>query len=111
MKRKIALARRLRRNQTGAEKQLWWRIRNRQICGCKFRRQVPVDKYIVDFLCEDAKLIIEIDGGQHADQDKYDETRTMALNNYGYMVLRYWNNEVTENIEGVLENIKENLKR
>ncbi len=100
-------SRKLRRNATEVEQQLWKHLRNRQIAGVKFRRQVPVDKYIVDFLCEDAKVIIELDGGQHQQQAVYDEQRRAVLEAYGYIVLRYWNNEVLENVEGVLQEIED----
>jgi very-short-patch-repair endonuclease len=76
-------------------------------CGGNFRRQVPVDKYIVDFLCEGAKVIVELDGGQHQQQAVYDEQRRTVLEAYGYTVLRYWNNEVLANVEGVLQEIED----
>jgi very-short-patch-repair endonuclease len=73
--------------------------------GCKFRRQVPLGRYIVDFLCEEAKLIVELDGGQHADLIEKDETRTAWLRDQGYRVLRFWNNDAMSNIEGVLQTL------
>ncbi|MBL8631159.1 MAG: endonuclease domain-containing protein [Rhodospirillaceae bacterium] len=96
--------RQLRRNATDAETVLWNRIRNRQIQDVKFRRQWPVEGYITDFCCVERMLIIEVDGGQH-DESKRDELRTAKLQHAGYRVLRFWNNDVLENIEGVLEKL------
>ena len=96
-------AKQLRRNSTDVEKYLWAKIRNRQLENWKFRRQLPVGHYIVDFACSELRLIIEIDGGQHAEQVLYDLRRTRFLQSKGYQVIRFWNNEVLENIEGVLE--------
>ncbi len=96
-------AKHLRRNSTDAEINLWSRIRNRQLQGWKFRRQSPVGKYIVDFACAELRLVVEIDGGQHAEQVLYDLGRTRFLQSKGYKVVRFWNNEVLGNIEGVLE--------
>lgn len=103
-------SRQLRRNATKAEQTLWTHLRNRQIANAKFRRQIPVDRYIVDFICEQRKVIIEIDGGQHQQQIAHDQQRTAALEAYGYIVLRYWNNEVLSNVEGVLQEIEDALK-
>jgi len=96
-------AKELRKNQTDAEKVLWNKLRNRQINGYKFRRQVPAGSYIVDFMCVSVKLIIELDGGQHAEQQDYDHKRTLFLASKNYKVLRFWNNEILTNIDGVLE--------
>ena len=98
-------ARELRQKQTDAERLLWKHLRNRQVAGYKFRRQEVIKPYIVDFVCFDAKLIIEVDGGQHGDQIEYDEARTTYLETRGYRVLRFWNNEVLEHTESVLEHI------
>ncbi len=102
-------AKQLRVNSTDAEYQLWQQIRNRRLEGWKFRRQMPVDHYIVDFVCAELKLIIEIDGGQHAEAGFYDDQRTEYLQSKGYQVVRFWNNEVLGNTEGVLERIAEIL--
>jgi very-short-patch-repair endonuclease len=102
-------ARQLRVNSTDAEYRLWRQIRNRQLKGCKFRRQMPVDHYIVDFVCAELKLIIEIDGGQHAEARLYDAERTEYLQSKEYQVVRFWNNEVLGNTDGVLERIAEIL--
>lgn len=108
MKRQnVGRARGLRQNMTDAEQKLWYRLRNRQLRSYKFRRQHEVDQYIVDFACTEAMLIVELDGGQHAEQQEYDEHRTRHLQAKGYRVLRFWNNEALTNIESVLEVILE----
>jgi len=104
-------ARRLRRHQTDAEQILWFRLRGRRLAGWKFKRQVPIDRFVVDFVCGDAKLIVELDGGQHADRTLQDEERTKTLEAMGYLVLRFWNNDVMRNIEGVLEEILNTLSQ
>jgi len=96
-------ARRLRIDSTEAERLLWQRLRNRQLGGNKFRRQVTIGPFIVDFACIDACLIVEIDGGQHSEER--DAARTAFLQSKGYRVIRFWNNEVLENIDGVLQSI------
>ena len=98
-------AKQLRVNSTDAENRLWQCIRNRQLNGWKFRRQMPVDRYIVDFICLKLGLIIEVDGGQHAEATPYDTRRTEYLQSKGYQVVRFWNNEVLGNTPGVLERI------
>jgi very-short-patch-repair endonuclease len=103
-------ARDLRRAMTEAEKRLWNRLRNRQLCGIKFKRQVPMDRYIVDFVSAEAKLIIELDGSQHADS-KRDVVRDRRLESMGYLVLRLWNNDVLTNTDGVLETIARTVDR
>jgi very-short-patch-repair endonuclease len=100
----------LRSSQTNAEQRLWYYLRNRHFQGFKFRRQQTLQGYIVDFVCLERKLVIELDGGQHADQQTYDEIRTQKLQQEGFRVLRFWNNEVFTNIEGVLEVIKGHLE-
>ena len=111
--RQVNLAKQLRRKQTEAEKKLWAKLRNRQLDGVKFRRQQPVGSYIIDFISFDEKLIIEIDGGQHNKLEiiKRDEERTIWLENEGFHVMRFWNNEVMQNIEGVRIKIKEFLMK
>ena len=93
---------------TEAEKLLWYYLRAGRF-GRKFRRQVPVGPYVADFLCEDARLILEVDGGQHADRLLHDAERTSWLQGQGYEVMRFWNNEVLGNIEGVLITVKEKI--
>jgi lysyl-tRNA synthetase class 2 len=109
MSHKVSAARRLRRNQTDAERAIWFRLRDRRLGGWKFKRQVCIDKYIVDFACCDARIIIEIDGGQHVERRDYDDNRTRILEAMGYLVLRFWNNEVLSNTEGVVEAIVSTL--
>ena len=96
-------AKQLRSNSTDAERNLWAHIRNRRLEGWKFRRQLPIGRFIVDFACAELRIIVEIDGGQHAEQVIYDLNRTKILQSKGYQVVRYWNNEVLGNIEGVIE--------
>lgn len=109
MKPVIRNAHRLRRDMTEAEKRLWKYLRGRQLEGTKFRRQEPVENRIADFLCVEAKLIIELDGGQHGEQIGADADRTRQLEAAGYTVLRFWNNDVLVNTEGVLEEIRRTL--
>ena len=99
----------LRKNMTDTEKRLWQYIRKEQVNGLKFRRQQPIGPYIADFTCQSKRLIIEIDGGQHNESEniEYDEKRTEYLQKTGYTVLRFWNNEISQNIEGVIEKIIE----
>ena len=102
-------ARQLRREPTNAERLLWQRLRFWQVNGFKFRRQQPLGPYIVDFTCLQTKLIIEIDGGQHMEQAEYDAKRDAWLRDQGFVILRFWNNDVLKNIDGVLEMIAKNL--
>ena len=98
-------ARTLRRKSTDAEIQLWQHLRNRRLLNCKFRRQVPIGNYIVDFFCEDAQLIVELDGGQHMEQERYDQARSAWLVAQGFRVVRFWNNDAMKNMDGVLESL------
>ena len=102
-------ARELRRNPTDAEKRLWSKLRLKQIDGHRFRRQVPIGPYIVDFACLARRLIIEVDGGQHDSRAIQDDARTAWLEREDFRVLRFWNNEVLGNIEGVYETIVAHL--
>ena len=104
-----AFARRLRHNQTDAEQRLWQRIRNQQVDGAKFRRQQRLGPYIVDFCCLERKLMVELDGGQHADHAQEDQRRTEFLEQEGYRVLRFWNHEILANLDAVLEQIAQAL--
>ena len=101
-------ARQLRRNATDAERILWSRIRDRQLDGRKFRRQYPIGPYIADFVCPQERLIVELDGGAHADhpQATYDADRTRFLESDGYRVLRLWSADVLKNLAGALESIR-----
>jgi lysyl-tRNA synthetase class 2 len=105
MVKRTAFARQPRQNQTDAERMLWLRLRDRRLAGWKFKRQVPIDRFVVDFCCSDAKLIVEVDGGQHDQNREPDAERTRALEAIGYLVLRFWNNDVLSNTSGVLEEI------
>ena len=96
----------LRTNQTQAEQRLWYHLRAHRFMGLKFKRQKPLGRYIADFVCIEHRLIIEIDGGQHAEQAAYDQHRDAWLRSQGYTVLRFWNNEVMQQLEGVLEQIR-----
>jgi very-short-patch-repair endonuclease len=95
----------LRRNRTEAESRLWYYLRDRRLLRWKFRRQHIIENYIVDFVCLETKLVIELDGSQHIDQATYDNHRTRVLERNGFKVIRFWNNDVLSNIEGVLEMI------
>ena len=106
---KSSRARQLRANQTDVEHLLWLRLRDRRLHGAKFRRQVPFGPYILDFFCMESKLVIELDGGQHDKQTTYDDARTEFLRTQGYRVLRFWNNELLENEQGVLTTILNEL--
>jgi very-short-patch-repair endonuclease len=103
-------ARQLRQDSTDAERKLWGRLRDRQLDDHKFRRQRPVGRFIVDFLCMERRVVIELDGGQHADNVDDDEGRTREIEHAGYRVIRFWNNDVLTNIEGVLMAISEALR-
>ena len=106
----IITARNLRKRLTNTERFLWSKIRARQIEGCNFRRQTPIGKYIVDFVCHEQRVIVEVDGGQHSENVEQDFIRDKWLREQGYRILRFWNNEVLTNIEGVLEVIRDNCK-
>jgi len=99
------LQRVLRSNMSDVEQALWHLLQCRQISGLKFRRQHPFGDYILDFVCLENKLVIEVDGGQHGQQAGYDENRTQKLQAAGFRVLRFWNNEVLKEIESVKEKI------
>jgi very-short-patch-repair endonuclease len=103
-------SRELRKNLTDAERNLWNHLRLRQVGGHKFRRQHPIGNYIVDFVCLEKRLIIEVDGGQHDEQSLYDENRDSWLISQGYRVLRFWNNQIFNELEAVKEIIFENVE-
>jgi very-short-patch-repair endonuclease len=104
------LQRRLRNASTDAERALWQRLRLRQLDGCKFRRQHPFGHYILDFVCLEKMLVIELDGSQHAESVAADSERTAFLERSGFLVLRFWNNQVFDEMDGVLEAIWRVLK-
>jgi very-short-patch-repair endonuclease len=99
-------ARSLRRSMTDAERKLWFALRDRRLVGAKFRRQVPIGRFIADFACYEARLVIEADGGQHSGLPS-DAHRDRWLATNGFKVLRFWNNDVLTNLDGVLERISE----
>ena len=103
-------ARNLRRASTDAERAFWNHVRDRRLDGHRFRRQVPIGPYVADFVCPAAKLIVELDGGQHHERADADERRTRWLEGEGYRVLRIWNNDVLANMPGVLHSLLTALK-
>jgi very-short-patch-repair endonuclease len=104
---KTKFAQYLRRHETDAERMLWSKLRSAQLNGAKFRRQQPVGNYVVDFICFDKTLIIEVDGGQHSISPgiKHDQERTEYLENEGYRIIRFQDNDVLNNIQGVIDEI------
>ena len=107
---RVGRARALRRTMTAAEEWLWYHLRGRRLAGRKFRRQVPIGPYVVDFACLSAGLIVEADGGPHLEQSARDGARTAWLEARGYRVLRYWNHEILTETEAVLERILAELR-
>src|SRR5690349_9798436 len=103
-RRKIRIRRKLRHNSTDAEMKLWLALRARRLGGFKFIRQGKVGSYIVDFVCREKRIAIEVDGGQHA-ESRADKIRDAVLLSKGYRVLRFWNSDVLGNIDGVLQNL------
>ena len=101
----IYRARTLRWNMTDAERTLWGHLRRRRLRNCKFRRQYPFGPYILDFVCLERKLVVELDGSQHDDQRTYDRIRDGWLSDQGFRILRFWNNEVLRQERAVLETI------
>ena len=107
----IEKSRLLRRNSTPQEIILWSKLRSRRFASLKFRRQVAIARYVVDFICWEKKLIIEVDGWQHKTRNnkEYDKERTRILEKLGFKVIRFWNNDINKNLEGVLLKIEECL--
>jgi very-short-patch-repair endonuclease len=105
-----ARARQLRRNPTDAERLLWRKLRFWQVDGLKFRRQQPLGQYIVDFVCLEKRLVVEVDGGQHAEDANYDNNRDAWLREQEFIVLRFWNNDVLKNTDDVVTAIVEKLQ-
>ena len=103
-------AKQLRRELTKEERRLWYLLRSRRFENYKFRRQHPVDHYILDFACCAAHLAVELDGGQHDEKQEYDRQRTCWLNEKDWHVIRFWNNELWDNEEAVLEKFLETLQ-
>jgi very-short-patch-repair endonuclease len=106
---RTGLARRLRRDSTSAELRLWNKLRSRSIDGQKFVRQQPIGRHVVDFICRERRFIIEVDGGQHAESAR-DQVRDQWLREHNYRVLRFWNNDIMNNMDGVLEMIADALR-
>ena len=104
-------ARTLRKHSTDAERALWRLLRSRRLQGFKFRRQVPMGDYIVDFVCFEAMLVVEVDGGHHLEQSSSDDERTRWLESEGFRVLRFWNNQVLKEPGAVLETIWRDLNQ
>ena len=102
---KAKLQRRLRNAPTDAENRLWQRLRSRQLDDCKFRRQHPFGNYILDLVCLERRVVVELDGSQHSTAINYDLQRTRLIEDAGFVVLRFWNNPIYENLDGVLEMI------
>jgi very-short-patch-repair endonuclease len=102
----VTRARQLRQPQTPAESRLWAHLRDRRLSGLKFRRQHPMGHYVVDFYCPDHRLVVEIDGDSHANQEEYDADRTAWLEEIGCRVIRFTNREVSSQLEAVLETIQ-----
>ena len=107
-KRLTSVARKLRNDMTDAERRLWSHLRASQLDGFKFTRQLPIGDYVVDFACRLARIAIELDGGQHA-ENPADDARTRVIEAHGYRVIRFWNNDVLQNTDGVLTAIQEEL--
>jgi len=102
-------ARELRNNPTDAEAKLWRQLSRRQVAGVRFNRQVPIGPFICDFVARSAKLVIELDGGQHSTNTDYDQNRSTYLEQQDYRVLRFWNNDVLGNLDGVMSVVEEAL--
>ena len=109
IKRLAPVSKKLRQQSTEAEKRLWSRLRAKQMVGLKFRRQQQIGNYVADFVCFERALIIELDGGQHAIDLESDKQRDYWLRSEGFEVVRFWNTDVFENIEGVVESIRNRL--
>ncbi|KTE07107.1 endonuclease domain-containing protein [Sphingopyxis sp. H115] len=105
-KRPTALSRELRLNATPAERALWAQLSARKVSGVRFNRQFPIGPFICDFVSRSARLVIEVDGGQHAVDVEKDQARTAFLQSQGYRVIRFWNNDVLKRVEGVVSEIK-----
>ena len=103
--RPTAEVREARNNAIPHEEMLWRQLKGKRLAGLKFSRQMPIAGYRVDFVCRAEKLVVELDGSQHADAVGYDDARTRALEKAGYRVIRFWNNDLTSNMDGVLETI------
>ena len=112
LKENLEKAKELRKNMTPQERKLWNILRNHQFYGYEIRRQYPIDKYIVDFICRNKKIIIEIDGGQHNENYalEYDKKRSVDLGKLGYKVIRFWNCDIDKNLDGVYKILQKEFK-
>jgi very-short-patch-repair endonuclease len=111
LKRLTGIARRLRREMTPQERTLWNILRDRRLDGIKFRKQMPLgDRYVADFASVELKLIIELDGSHHGDIADLDDARTEVIETFGYRVVRFWNNDVTGNLDGVVMALHEEIR-
>ncbi len=108
-KRLTQVSRMLRNNATPMERRLWQNLKNRQLDDCRFRRQHPIGDYIVDFVCLERKIVVELDGSQHGTETSKDVERDAWLADRGFRVLRFWNHEVKENVDGVVATIRDAL--
>ena len=108
MKKNVELARKLRKEQTPQESKFWSMVRNHRFYDLEFKRQYPMGDYIVDFICREKKIIVELDGGQHNELEniEYDKQRSLYLEERGYKVVRFWNNDIDSNMKGVYETLK-----
>jgi len=111
MRNLVPVARRLRRDSTDAERVLWRQLRDRQMHGLKFRRQHPLAGYVLDFYCEELRLCVELDGGQHAERAADDEARSTVLGKLGVTVVRFWNDDLLRNPDGVWQRLQEAIER
>jgi very-short-patch-repair endonuclease len=102
----LDFAKQLRRNQTPEEGRLWQAVKAKRLAGAKFRRQIPIGPYVTDFVCVAARLVVGLDGSQHSDAIEADTERTRYLEGKGYRVLRFWNNDVNGNLDGVIQAIE-----
>jgi len=106
----VQAAKLLRKHMTYCEKLLWERLKHKQICGVRFRRQHPIDFFIADFYCHEAKLVVEIDGAIHKQQSEYDDGRSAEMEKYHIKVIRFANSEIENNIEGVIKVIQDETR-
>jgi len=107
-RKRVRRAQSLRSRSTDAEMKMWFAVRDRRLAGFKFVRQEPIGPYIADFVCREAKLIVEVDGGQHNESER-DQRRDAFLTSEGYSILRFWNSDVLTNMDGVLQTILTSL--
>ena len=106
---RLESAKKMRRNPTLAKRHMWHYLRNRQLLNCKFKRQYIIGKFVVDFICLEVQLVVEVDGLEHLERKKYDDKRTHFLESKGYSVIRFWNEEILSKPEKVLEILTEKL--